>query len=105
MQQYNKYLRIIEKEFGHNKTTNNIELDNYCTAVFGNNKYKGAVAKDRIPVLKNHQCCIFNKEFRPPAVSPPSKGYYYQESPCSSGNNFVKNRGLDYKVLLLLAFN
>ena len=60
MQQYNKYLRIIEKEFGHNKTTNNIELDNYCTAVFGNNKYKGAVAKDRIPVLKNHQCCIFN---------------------------------------------
>ena len=60
METYNRYLKIIEKEFGHENTTDNQELDRYCTAVFGNSKYKGAVALDRIPRLKSGQCCIFN---------------------------------------------
>jgi len=60
MEQYNKYLAIIEKEFGHKNTTNNYELDDYCGAVFGNQHYRGAVARDRIPKLQNRQCCIFN---------------------------------------------
>ena len=60
MEQYNKYLAIIEKEFGHKHTTTNHELDDYCTAVFGHQQYRGAVARDRIPKLQNRQCCIFN---------------------------------------------
>lgn len=59
MEQYNKYLSIVEKEFGHKNTTNNHELDKYCRAVFGE-KFRGAFAKDRIPTLKNRECAIFN---------------------------------------------
>ena len=58
MEQYNNYLKIIQKDIG-NKTTNNFELDDYCYKVFGN-KYKGTHPLDKIPKLKNNESCIFN---------------------------------------------
>ena len=55
---YNNYLKLIENDIGHNTTTN-IQLDKYCSMVFGKN-YKGCYSIDTIPTLKNNQCCIFN---------------------------------------------
>ena len=59
MDTYSKFLKIVEKELGHNTTTTDMELNRYCNAVFGN-KFKGVYPKDKIPKLQNNESCIFN---------------------------------------------
>jgi hypothetical protein len=59
MDTYNKYLKIVEKELGHNTTTTDVELNRYCKAVFGK-LFRGVYPLDKIPKLKNNESCIFN---------------------------------------------
>lgn len=54
---YDNTLKIIEKYIG-NDTTNNHLLNQICYKILKN--YKGCYPSDKIPSLKNGECCIAN---------------------------------------------
>jgi hypothetical protein len=51
-------LKKVEKEMGHNTTTDNLEIDAYCFKNIKN--YVGTYPFDLAPILKNGQSCIIN---------------------------------------------
>ena len=57
---YKRYLKEIEKIIG-NKTTSNTELDYVGKKLFPRN-YKGTVASNEIPILKNKDYLIVNNQ-------------------------------------------
>ena len=62
-QEYNRIVKIIEKQVGHNKSTYANKLNSLGKKLFGNNKFKGVYSYDNIPDKNNFkidESCIFN---------------------------------------------
>lgn len=47
---------------GPTHALSNFEIDDICTNLFTNLKYKGCYASDKKPKLNNYECCILNTD-------------------------------------------
>ncbi len=57
--EYKKFLKTIVKHLDNNKSTYDSELRKAGNRLFGK-KFKGVFPKDKIPIMKNKDMCIFN---------------------------------------------
>lgn len=58
-EEYNKYLKYVESFIGNTETSSD-QLDALGFKILKG--YKGAVPRDKIPILNNNECCIVNTD-------------------------------------------